>query len=270
MKLIPSHKRFLAGRLFIILLIASVTQSHAQNNGTFENSVITGNTLVASSFINDNEGWLADNGGILWHTSNAGQSWSSVFIEKYFTRLQFTDALNGFGITADAAYKTMDGGNTWSILSLPGSISNSLYFLDDNTGFITGNKTIYKTTNSGTTWTTILTNGASFTDYYFINASLGIATANDNDLYQSIWRTTDGGLNWTNVFDEPNYLMNSIWFTDENTGWAAGSYDQIGLGQEPQIIHTTDGGLTWQNVFISSNIQTHHTSFLQYQKVLLY
>ncbi len=47
--------------LFAILIFIGTSISHAQINGDFESSNITANTLVASSFINDNEGWTIDN-----------------------------------------------------------------------------------------------------------------------------------------------------------------------------------------------------------------
>ncbi|MCY7409986.1 MAG: hypothetical protein LH473_06920 [Chitinophagales bacterium] len=233
------------GGLFMLLFAVNFNIA-AQN---FESSQLTSNTFVASCFINDNEGWLADNKAMLWHTINAGETWDSISIEKYFLKLDFTDALNGFALATNAAYKTSDGGHTWITLTLPGTIGNALYFLNNDIGLISGTQGSYRTTNGGTTWSTVSTDNASFTDYYFMNATVGIATANDDELYKSIWRTTDGGLTWSNVFNEPNYIMNAIWFNNENTGWAAGYYDQIGLGREPEIIHTTDGGLTWQSVY---------------------
>ncbi len=164
--------------------------------------------------------------------------------------MEFTDALTGYGITSDAAYKSTNGGNTWSALSLPDTVGGAIYFHDNNNGFISGIGEIYKTGNGGATWTTVATEGVSFLDYYFVNVSTGIAAAYA-DSYRCIWRTTDGGLTWSNVYHEQNYFINSVWFTDENSGWAAGYYEKNGKGKLPVIIHTSDGGLTWQNVYIN-------------------
>lgn len=161
------------------------------------------------------------------------------------------DAQNGYGLTSDAAYKTTDEGNTWSVLSLPGSIGTALYFLNGESGFIGGNEVIYKTVDGGTTWSTVSTQGVSFVDYYFVNTSVGIAAAYDADSSRCIWRTTDGGQTWSNVYSKENYFINSVWFTNENTGWAAGYYAKTGLGKFPVINQTSDGGLTWKNVYIN-------------------
>ncbi|MCY7409216.1 MAG: hypothetical protein LH473_03010, partial [Chitinophagales bacterium] len=219
----------------------------------FESSTITDNTFVASSFINDNEGWLADNNGMLFHTSNSGQTWDSISITKNFLKFDFVDAVYGFALASEGAYKTTDGGNTWSSLSLPGYIGESLYFLDNNTGFISGNKMIFKTTDGGTTWTTIYTEDVSFFDYYFTTSSAGIAVAHDDEYYKCVWKTTDGGLSWENVYNEKNFFMNAVWFSNESMGWAAGYYDQGGL-KYPAIVSTTDGGLTWKNIYLNWQI----------------
>jgi photosystem II stability/assembly factor-like uncharacterized protein len=85
----------------------------------------------------------------------------------------------------------------------------------------------------------------------FLNASTGMAAAFDEDSYRSMWRTTDGGLSWSNVYKEANYFINSVWFNDENSGWAAGYYAKSGKGKLPIINHTTDVGLTWKNAYIN-------------------
>ena len=240
--------------LFSILLITYTFNIEAQIGSEFETDHLTTATFLAGSFISDNEGWLADDAGKLWHTTNGGETWSSTFAEKNFLKLDFADALNGFGITSNAAWKTTDGGSTWSALLLPGIAANTLYFLDGNTGFISGNEVIYKTTDGGQNWSTIYTGeGIYFLDYYFINSSTGIAVAYDDNSNQTIWRTTNGGTTWSNVYDEENYYINAVWFTDENLGWTAGYYYLPNAGKLPVINRTDDGGLTWENIYTNDN-----------------
>lgn len=240
--------------LAIILLISCSIGIKAQIGSEFETEHLTTATFLAGSFINDNEGWLADNAGKLWHTANGGNTWSSTLIEKKFLKLDFTDALKGYGFTSEVAYKTTDGGSTWSSLSLPGTAANSIYFLDNSTGFISGYEAIYKTTNGGNNWSTISTGeGIYFLDYYFINSLTGIAVAYDDIANQTIWRTTNGGETWSNVYDEENYYINSVWFTDESTGFAAGYYYLTNGGKLPVINRSENGGLTWENIYTNDN-----------------
>ncbi|MBX7140553.1 MAG: hypothetical protein K1X63_05670 [Chitinophagales bacterium] len=229
-------------------LFAATLDLRAQNNEDFETTNITTATITASSFISNNEGWVADDAGILRYTSDGTQSFSQVASGKYFLSLAFINASTGYGITTEGLFKTTNGGVAWSALTLPGADGSTMYFFDANTGLVAGKEAIYKTTNGGTSWTTIATEGVSFVDLYFISSSTGIAAAMDDD-YRSIWRTTDGGDSWSNVFAAENCFIKTIWFTSENTGWAAGYYSELGRGKLPIIHRTNDGGLTWVNVY---------------------
>jgi photosystem II stability/assembly factor-like uncharacterized protein len=239
--------------LFAFQLLISIAEVSAQNSADFETGNITTHTIVASSFISDSEGWVADDAGILRYTNNAGDTWTSLGTEKFFKKLDFTNALNGFAIASNTAYKTVNGGITWSALTMPGSIGTALYFLDSNTGLISGNGEVYKTTNGGTSWASVSTEGVSFVDYYFVSSSIGIAVANDGEAHQSIWRTTDGGSGWTNVYHEENYVFNAVWFISETTGFAAGYYTMPGRGKLPVIHRTTDGGVTWKKIYLNTH-----------------
>ena len=63
-----------------------------------------------------------------------------------------------------------------------------------------------------------------------------------------IVKTTDGGENWTQILPVSGDIdgLQSIWFTDENTGFA--------VGWNNYFIKTTDGGATWTNVTCGSNV----------------
>lgn len=76
---------------------------------------------------------------------------------------------------------------------------------------------------------------------FFLNADTGFSVG-----YRSfpsifttggaIMKTTDGGTTWTELNNLPvTSLLNSVFFSDENTGYAAGE----------TILKTTDGGNTW-------------------------
>ena len=68
-----------------------------------------------------------------------------------------------------------------------------------------------------------------------------------------VWRTTNGGNTWSSVYEEEKYHFNSVWFKDENTGWAAGYYHLTNGCKLPVINRTIDGGLTWQSVYTDDN-----------------
>ncbi|MCY7409673.1 MAG: hypothetical protein LH473_05325 [Chitinophagales bacterium] len=85
--------------LLALTLIANLSAAQI-----FENSTLTKSTFIASSFINDNEGWLADNNGMLFRTINGGQKWDSIIVEQNFLKLAFSDALVGYAISSDGLY----------------------------------------------------------------------------------------------------------------------------------------------------------------------
>jgi photosystem II stability/assembly factor-like uncharacterized protein len=234
---------------FLIFLLA--IRLHAQISAEFETDSLATNTFVASSFISDHEGWLADDAGNLWHTADGGTSWTSSPTHINFLKLDFTDAMNGFGLTSEAAYKTIDGGNSWSIMELPGSHGKRMYFLDASTGFISGNHAIYKTTDGGQSWTSIFIGGVHFLDYFFVDAGTGMAAAYDDDSTRSILRTIDGGLQWNHVYAAEDFFINAVWMSDENTAWAAGYYASTARGNYPAIMRSSDGGLTWENKYLN-------------------
>ncbi len=145
---------------------------------------------------------------------------------------------------AGTLIRTTDGGTNWNSQTGGGSDRlRSVYFEDANTGWIVGNNgTILKTTDGGTTWT-LKTSGTTDPLYsvFFINLSTGWIAGEDN----TILKTTNGGTDW--IFQHSVVLpksVESIHFTDENNGCAAG-VDYDGSNYFGVIIRTTDGGTSW-------------------------
>ncbi len=236
--------------LFMVAFCASSIRAQVFN---FETDTISSTTLISSSFISDSEGWIADIAGVLWHTNNEGESWTAIPIEKKFSKLQFTTSLMGYGIESGSLYKSENGGNSWSLLVLPGTLQPAMHFFDQSTGIVSGKECVYKTTNGGISWSTVNT-GVDFIRYFFISSTIGLAASRDQDSTRCIWRTTNGGESWTSVYSEENFYVSSIWFTDENTGWAAGYRERAGRGKLPAIHRSNDGGLTWENVYFNEDL----------------
>ncbi len=110
---------------------------------------------------------------------------------------------------------------------------NAIQAVNSNVVFAAG-KQIYKTTNSGTNWQ-VLTNLAyeeSRSDISFINSATGWSCGPAG----SVYRTTNGGLNWVENFAGSESLS-GIDFLDANTGFVCGA---IG-----RLYKTTDGGQNW-------------------------
>ncbi|MBR9847076.1 MAG: T9SS type A sorting domain-containing protein [Algicola sp.] len=84
-------------------------------------------------------------------------------------------------------------------------------------------------------------NGQRFDDVFFLNENVGWAA---NGFYAAVYKTTDGGLNWTEQLNETdipgNYYFRNIEFLNEDIGF-------IGT-LNGTVFKTIDGGVNWTEV----------------------
>ena len=107
------------------------------------------------SFISAQEGWATTDwyGDPLWHTTDAGLTWTEVLASSPVRRVEFLDSMRGWGIGQDDVYRTNDGGLTWEPQGLDYSgwySSSVLQCVNDSVVVAAGNNVrIFQTTNSG-------------------------------------------------------------------------------------------------------------------------
>ena len=136
--------------------------------------------------------------------------------------------------------KTINGGSTWvQIAESSGYHINGIFFIDASTGYHVGaNGRIFKTINGGMSWTQLVS--GSTADLYFpffVDQNIGYVLPN--------LKTIDGGLTW-HTFTQPGEQssINSLFFTDSNTGYIAGNnYPNGSL-----TLKTSNGGSTWIDI----------------------
>lgn len=99
------------------------------------------------------------------------------------------------------------------------------------------------TSNAQATWQTLTnsisnTNNQRFDDIFFINDNVGWAANGD---FAAVYKTIDGGLNWTEQLTETdlggNYYFRNIEFLNENIGFI-GTLNNV-------VLKTIDGGNNW-------------------------
>jgi photosystem II stability/assembly factor-like uncharacterized protein len=208
---------------------------------------------------NANSGWICGDQGTLYKTIDGGNNWllKNIGISGNIIDITFINDSIGFftrkSVDSVSVAKTTNGGNNWIINNLEAIYDGcigGIYFIDNYTGWTTtlfswsGGQnqnivdiSVYKTTNGGNSWvyyslvTSAFINSYSLKSINFINALTGFILT-DRELF----RTINGGLNWTIVLNDKFY--SAIKFFNQNNGIIAGS----------KIYKTSNFGINWYTV----------------------
>lgn len=202
------------------------------------------------------------NVGVLLKSQNAGQTWETALLPQVegLVSVDFTSADSGWALAWDDVRRlilhTTNGGEYWSnrILDTSGLfvLTNSVSFIDNQTGWITLGSAVYRTTNGGGIWIPH-TNGIEYPveGVVFVTPLLGWTCGGiqifDRERSQGegvIYRTTDGGVSWTEQLHIVKDAFVAIDFVDTEPGWAVG-YNGL-------LYSTTNGGLTWRSQVLPS------------------
>ena len=198
----------------------------------------------------------------LFQTQDAGSTWNQLsdpYEGEYLqscekTSLRFSDADHGWVTIASCPrdlhiQASADGGASWEILILPPLLGDyagtcwasiwSQRFTTDN-GFVlvdcfregsaNGDRFLYRTTDVGENWLILPFPGQQAE---FISPEIGWA------LGERVFRTLDGGRNWTDM--GPISWIGQFSFIDQELGWAVARSND----GEVALVRTTDGGATW-------------------------
>ncbi len=208
----------------------------------------TSNTLLDIKFVNSTDGYLSEDNGKIFKTTNKGVDWveQSSGTTDFLNSISFVDKNTGWavGMNEGIVIKTTNGGSTWNTAA-SGFASELLdiQFITDQIGWTVGwNGQIWKTTNGGDNWAAKNSNTtANLWSVFFPSADTGFAVGDS-----VILRTTDGGENWIISYktSEGKILdaFKSVFFVDNNYGYAVGVDWQTA---ETIIFHTEDGGESW-------------------------
>ncbi|MCE1165849.1 MAG: hypothetical protein LWX07_10660, partial [Bacteroidetes bacterium] len=115
--------------------------------------------------------------------------------------ITFTDSLNGYAVTNignNNSYilKTANRGDNWSIVYTYTYPFSRIEFVTANIGFTNSFTKLFKTTNAGYNWDSLDLPGIFGDDMSVLNKDT-IWLAMSEPLTGGVFRTTNGGVNWT-------------------------------------------------------------------------
>ncbi|HAY33579.1 MAG TPA: YCF48-related protein [Ignavibacteria bacterium] len=273
--------------LFLLLYLFTIQNSEAQ---WYTQQSGTTNALYDIEFINKNTGWSCGD-GIILKTTNGGINWANNLNDAPFKPYSAIFPVDSNVIYAVGFFRTFikstNGGENWSIIE-NGNPSEgdyySLYFINQNTGWAgvnlgSGIVGIKKTTDGGNNFIFGQTTGIP-QDLYFKDSLNGLGVGGLSYIY----RTTDGGLNWSSYSIVQNGDFYRVSFINGNTGFTSStrafykttnfgvSWDSIGrvsplnidvtsiefcnentgwAGTQSPVYKTTNGGRNWVQQFLT-------------------
>jgi photosystem II stability/assembly factor-like uncharacterized protein len=203
---------------------------------------VTSEALNAVFFTDANTGFAVGTNGVIIKTTDKGVNWTKKgSITNGLSSVHFPSANVGYALSGNGVYKTINAGESWSIL--PTIIGNveQLFFVSETVGYITGRGNVapgvvYKTIDGGNSWTALNINYAYGTSgIFFLNEMEGyVGTVG------KIFKTIDGGKNW---FSQHSGFMNlsAIHFPSAKVGYAVG----YTTTQAKVTKYTTPDLVTW-------------------------
>lgn len=201
-----------------------------------------------------NELYRTSDGGSTWETSGLENLGSSIF------DIYFPNTSTGF-ILKNGVMKSSDGGKTWQTkfdsginldkggeMQYYALVYNLLQFASDKVGYLAGGKThdgassgnMIKTEDGGETWKSLNLNTSQVTALQFVNETTGFFF----NFMKQLYKTTDGGKNWTLVSDKVPDSYPDCHIIDEN---------KMILCTQQGIYHSLDGGINWEKDYSTSD-----------------
>ncbi|MCL4706847.1 T9SS type A sorting domain-containing protein [bacterium] len=223
--------------------------------------------LNAIDFINQNEGWVVGDSGIVLHTSDGGASWSRQN-SKTTTRLRSVDFVNtriGYAVVQNGTFlRTVDGGREWRKSAVNGaSPLVSVSFVNEDTGMVANYGAVYQTFDGGSTWEQHNVSVRSLSSLQYVNSQNAWAAGRvyvpcrDCD-YSKILYTIDGGKSWVSAESKYFAIISSVFSVNASQAWYVTESVRIqsnfGSPGSGSIMATTDGGVTWQPQLVKSGI----------------
>jgi photosystem II stability/assembly factor-like uncharacterized protein len=148
--------------------------------------------------------------------------------------IRFWDADLGWAAGDDGVYRTLNGGENWSLFSTNDDVE-AVYFISQTEGWLCGNDgMLMHTTDGGASWQNQSSGvGEKLRDLWFTDTNNGWAVGRDGILIH----TSNGGAAWSSQSSPATDDLRGIHMLNSQTGWIVGS--------DGLIIFTSNGGSSW-------------------------
>ncbi len=215
--------------------------------------IYPGITLNCISFCNPQKGFIVTAIGYFYKTTDCGNNWTDAMLGGW-NNLKIIKFINQYTGYAVGKYflRSIDSGAYWSPYHIGGvnyfvndiSITDTNIFLACSGGYIfkTGvGLSIYNFKNIGGS-------KHNFSSISFVNENTGFMVSQDQ-----YWRTSNGGLNWSNDglinngYDGagPQSNYNSVSFFTQSSGYQIIHTLNPTMYSQEYLYNSTDGGITW-------------------------
>ena len=253
-----------------------------RTQGTYWESISINGSPKEMCYSGQGRYWLVGDKGLIYHSIDSAKTWKSLsgISGRQFNSMFFATSDSGWAGGGGVLIRTTNGGAKWE--DVPGfanyvGFANywvlSLCFINSKTGWLftkgywsyMDNSKILKTTNGGESW---ITQDYLYGDYTqrelnsfsFVSSDVGYCCGDfeDNSDYLHsgiVYKTTNGGNNWTLIKRDTLTKFYSVFFINKDTGWVGGWKGPNGDGA---LYKTTDGGNSWLSQWDSTLFYQYH------------
>ena len=234
-----------------ILVSSNVGVYRWQNNVWTSLNLPVSLNVLGGFILDRNHIWAFTNDAtpVTYYTTNGGGNWSSNSDIGRPDVMRFYNAQYGIATDARKIYKTVNGGQLWTLVSnnIIANTSSDLAF-GDSPGVLvaaTINAKPAISQDSGKTW-------VSQTTGLINNRSYSVATKSNTEFYMGndltgLMKTLDGGTTWAEKCGPTRNIVQDLHFVDRQTGYACGA--------KGMLLRTSDGGTHWEDV--SFGVRSH-------------
>lgn len=264
-------------RTINLLFILLVTSLSAFPQWYQAKNIPTDRDLSCIMFTDAWHGWICGDQGVMLRTADGGNNWALVETGTTAKLMDvfFADNLHGWALgeeedNTNLILVSVDGGVNWSIQHTTDYMLTDLFFTDSMTGWVTAwYNTLLHTTDGGVNWVPVSMPSLAMPNaIQFLNPMTGyLGGTNYNSGFEmKVYKTTDGGQNWTKtaIWNNDWYLYR-LFFIDEMNGWLTGHYDIQGIHNQDTsgnvICFSNNGGQGWEKGFDKENLSARSLFF---------